>query len=105
MIFDDGLVYDFVLKDKCLQNVNQLMKLPKSKEYFGYSDANGVIYFIHSDEGKKITKFHKSFNSKGHITVDKSKRPKALIRTDSHCWYIEPRNREKVLGSFDNVFH
>ena len=23
----------------------------------------------------------------------------------SHCWYIEPRNREKVLGSFDNVFH
>ena len=22
-----------------------------------------------------------------------------------HCWYIEPRNREKVLGSFDNVFH
>ena len=79
MIFDDGLVYDFVLKDKCLQDGNQLMKLPKSKEYFGYSNANGVIYFIHSDEGKKITKFHKSCNNKGHITVDKSKRPKAFI--------------------------
>ena len=22
-----------------------------------------------------------------------------------HCWNIEPRNREKVLGSFDNLFH
>ena len=22
-----------------------------------------------------------------------------------HCWYIEPRNRKKVLDSFDNVFH
>ena len=79
MIFDDGLVYDVFVKDQCLQNVNQLMKLPKSKEYFGYSDENGVIYFLHSDEGKKITKFHKSFSNKGHITVDKSKRPKALI--------------------------
>ena len=84
MIFDDGLAYDFFVKDKCLQDANQLMKLPKSKEYFGFSDENGVIYFIHSDEGKKITKFHKSFKNKGHITVDKSKRPKALIGKESH---------------------
>ena len=84
MIFDDGLVYDFSVKDKCLKDANLLMKLPKSKEYFGYSDNNGVIYFLHSDEAKKITKFHKSFNNKGHITVNKSKRPKALIGKDSH---------------------
>ena len=77
MIFDDGLVYDFSVKDKCLQDVNLLMKLPKSKEYFGYSDENGVIYFIHSDATKSITKFHKSFNNKGHATVNKSKRSKA----------------------------
>ena len=83
MIFDDGLVYDFVVKDKCLQDINQLMKLPKSKEYFGYSDENGVIYFVHSDEKKKITKYHKSFNNKGHITVSKSKRPKDLIGKES----------------------
>ena len=83
MIFDDGLVYDFVVKDKCLQDVNKLMKLPKSKEYFGYSDENGVIYFFHSDEKKKITKYHKSFNNKGHITVSKSKRPKDLIGKES----------------------
>ena len=77
MIFDDGLVYDFSVKDKCLQDVNLLMKLPKSKKYFGYSDENGVIYFIHSDATKSITKFHKSLNNKGHITLNKSKRPKA----------------------------
>ena len=27
MIFDDGLVYDFSVKEKCLQDVNLLMKL------------------------------------------------------------------------------
>ena len=59
--------------------MNLLMKLPKSEQYFGYSDDNGVIYFIHSETAKSITKFHKSFNNKGHITVSKSKRPKALL--------------------------
>ena len=77
MIFDDGLVHDISVKDECLQDVNLLMKLPKSKEYFGYSDENGVVYFIHSDSTKSITKFHKSFNNKGHATVNKSKRFKA----------------------------
>ena len=79
MIFDDGLVYDFFVKDQCLQDANQLMKLPKSKEYFGYSDENGVIYFIHSDATKSVTKFHKSFNKKRHVTVNKSKRPKTQV--------------------------
>ena len=79
MIFDDGLVYDFSVIDKSLQDMNLLMKLPKSKQYFGYSDDNGVIYFIHSETTKGITKFHKSFNNKGHITVSKSKRHKALM--------------------------
>ena len=80
MIFDDGLVYDFSVKDKSLHNMNFLMKLPKSEQYFGYSDDNGVIYFIHSDTEKFITKYHKSFNKKGHITVQKSKRSKALMK-------------------------
>ena len=60
--------------------MNPLMKLPKSKQYFGYSDDNGVIYFIHSDTEKFITKYHKSFNNKGHITIPKSKRSKALMK-------------------------
>ena len=55
------------------------MKLPKSEKYFGYSDDTGVIYFIHSDTKKFITKYHKSFNNKGHIVVEKSRRSKALM--------------------------
>ena len=56
------------------------MKLPKSEQYFGYSDGKGVIYFIHSDPEKFITKYHKSFNNKGHIVVERSKRSKALLK-------------------------
>ena len=56
------------------------MKLSKSEQYFGYSDENGVLYFIHSDTRKGITKFHKSFNKKGHIAANKSKRSKALMK-------------------------
>ena len=47
MIFDDGLVYDVSVTDESLQDINLLMKLPKSKQYFGYSDEKGVVYFIH----------------------------------------------------------
>ena len=79
MIFDEGLVYDFSVTDKNLHSMNLLMKLPKSKQYFGYSDDNGVIYFIHSNTKKPITKYHKSFNKKGHVVVNKSKKSKALI--------------------------
>ena len=82
MVFDDGLVYDSSVKNKTLQDISLLMKLPKSHHYFGYSDKNGVLYFVHSDAGneKFITKFHKSFNSKGHVTVPKSKRSNALLK-------------------------
>ena len=82
MIFDDGQVYDFSVKDKTLQDGNPLMKLPKSKQYFGYSDENGVLYFIHSDVGneKLITKFHKAFNNRGHMAVPKSKRSNDLLK-------------------------
>ena len=82
MVFDDGLVYEFSVKNKTLQDIGPLMKLPKSSHYFGYSDENGVLYFIHSDakNEKFITKFHKSFNNKGHITVPKSKRSNALLK-------------------------
>ena len=48
IIFDDGLVCDFSVKNKTFQDFNTLMKLSKSEQYFGYSDENGVLYFIHS---------------------------------------------------------
>ena len=103
MIFDDGLVYDFSVKDKCMQDVNLLMKLPKSKKYFGYSDENGVIYFIHSDATKSITKFHKSFNKKGHITVNKSKRPKPTGKgfKFQYSHGVLLGNRFWIFGHFD----
>ena len=47
MIYDDGLVYDVSVTDESLQDINLLMKLPKSEQYFGYSDEKGVVYFIH----------------------------------------------------------
>ena len=53
---------------------NHLFQLPKSKDYFGYSDENGILYFIHSDTEKSITKYHKSFSKMGHKTVAHSKR-------------------------------
>ena len=58
------------------------MKLPKSKQYFGYSNENGVLYFIHSNVGneKFITKFHKSFKNRGHMIVPKSKRSNTLMK-------------------------
>ena len=31
--------------------------------------------------------------------------PESRHYSAAHRWYIEPRNREKVLHSFDNVFH
>ena len=95
MIFDDGLVYDFSVKDETLQNVNPLMKLPKSKQYFGYSNENGVLYFIHSNVGneKFITKFHKSFNNRGHMTVPKSKRSNTLMKEiESEGWPFQYRH-------------
>ena len=55
---------------------NHLFKLPKSEDYFGYSDENGILYFIHSDTEKSITKYHKSFSKMGHKTVAHSKRKK-----------------------------
>ena len=95
MIFDDGQVYDFSVKDRTLQNVNPLMKLPKSKQYFGYSNENGVLYFIHSNVGneKFITKFHKSFNNRGHMTVPKSKRSNTLMKEiESEGWPFQYRH-------------
>ena len=77
------------------------MKLSKSEQYFGYSDENGVLYFIHSDTGKGITKFHKSFNKKGHIAANKSKRSKALMKEIGipHLPIGSSEKREKLCAS------
>ena len=53
---------------------NYLFQLPKSEYYFGYSDENGILYFIHNRAEKSITKYHKSFSKLGYKTVANSKR-------------------------------
>ena len=63
---------------KTLVMRNHLFQLPKSKDYFGYSDDNGILYFIHSDAEKSITKYHKTFSKLGHKTVANSKRKESL---------------------------
>ena len=119
MIFDEGLVFDVSVTAGSLQDVNRLMKLPKSEHhfadpyyadpYYGYSDDNGVIYFIHSDTEKFITKYHKSFNNKGHIIVDKSKRPKALIGKESHGFQYSHGvllgNRFWTFGRYKSIMY
>ena len=112
MIFDDGLVYDFSVKNRSLHNMNLMMKLPKSKQYFGYSDEKGVIYFIHSDTKKSITKYHKSFNKKGHVVVNNSKRSKALMKEIvlpglqfQYSFGVLMGNRFWTFGGFQNIKH
>ena len=74
IIYDNGRVWNFSFMNKTLVMRNHLFKLPKSEYYFGYSDENGILYFINSDAEKSITKYHKSFGKMGHKTVAQSKR-------------------------------
>ena len=76
IIYDNGRVWDFSFMNKTLVMRKNLFQLPKSEDYFGYSDENGILYFIHSDTEKSITKYHKSFSKMGHKTVAHSKRKK-----------------------------
>ena len=85
MIYDDGEVWEFSFLDKTPRLNKRLMQLPKSDNYFGYTDAVGALYFIHSDAEKGITKFHKSLNKNGHMIVPKSKRP--LMRGGENFLY------------------
>ena len=74
IIYDNGRVWDFYFMNKTPVMRNHLFQLPKSDDYYGYSDENGILYFNHSDAEKSITKYHKSFSKLGHKTVANSKR-------------------------------
>ena len=74
LIFDEGNVWHFSINREGPKVKEMLLTLPKSMDYFGYSDDKGILYFFHSDERKPITKFHKSLSKEGHKTIDKSKR-------------------------------
>ena len=74
LIFDEGYVWHFSINREGPKVKEMLLRLPKSRYYFGYSDDKGILYFFHSDERKPITKFHRSLSKEGHKTIKKSKR-------------------------------
>ena len=80
MIFDEGKVCHFSMNETVPEARGVLFQLPKSSghlgysgRYFGYSDAKGILYFIHSNITKSITQFHKKLSIKGHKVIQGSK--------------------------------
>ena len=71
-VYDNGTVWQFFMNGIVPYSNKIVLKLPKSNYYHGYSNEQGVLYFIHSDIRKSITKYHKKFSNEGHKTVPKS---------------------------------
>ena len=66
VITENGTVLDVSIHENTSPSKGQLIKLPKLKKYFGYSDPKGVLYFIDGNLQKPVTTFHSSF---GHKTI------------------------------------
>ena len=73
LIYDDGSVYDVSTQPDISSSRGVLVKLPKSKSYFGYSDEFGSLYFINGDSSKSITQYNKALFSNGHHILERSK--------------------------------
>ena len=69
LVFEDGSVYDFSLEEQVSPSKGQIIKLPKKRQYHGYSDENGTLYFIDSELKSPVIKYHKSINEQGHRTI------------------------------------
>ena len=72
MVSTNGTVWDISLTENSSPSKRYLFKLPKSCTYHGYSDAQGILYFIEGQLGKKLIQYHSSFSKKGHKTVVKN---------------------------------
>ena len=75
MVSTNGTVWDISLTENSSPSKRYLFKLPQSCTYHGYSDAQGILYFIDGQYGhirKKLIKYHSSFSKKGHKTVVKN---------------------------------
>ena len=68
-ILENGTVIDFSLYPDKSPSVGKLIKLPKSSMYHGYSDDQGVLYFIDGELRKPVTKIHKQLNQNGYQTL------------------------------------
>ncbi len=62
-IFDDGSVYALSLSDRKAPEF--LLKLPKwNTQVHGFSDENGMLYFMEASLSKPIRQYHVSFGAK-----------------------------------------
>ena len=102
VIFDEGKVCHFSMNETVPEARGILFQLPKSNgflgysfctgnscysgTYFGYSDAKGILYFIHSNITQSITKFHKKLNKKGRKVIQGSKYKLMEVCEDLGFW-------------------
>ena len=91
MVSKNGTIWDISLNENRSPSKHYLLQLPKSCTYHGYSDAKGVLYFIDGHLRKKLTKYHSSFNKKGHKTVVKN-----IIIKDDKREYCSSNNWQTV---------
>ena len=84
MVSTNGTIWDISLTENSSPSKRYLFKLPQSCTYHGYSDAKGILYFIDGRLRKKLTKYHSSFNKKGHENGVKV----GIVRGDESkvCW-------------------
>ena len=102
MVSKNGTIWDISLNENRSPSKHYLLKLPKSCTYHGYSDAQGVLYFIDGHLRKKLTKYHSSFEKEGHKKGDKIDVSK-LCSMFTICTSIELSCYKQSL-QFGNLF-
>ena len=103
MVSKNGTIWDISLNENRSPSKHYLLKLPKSCTYHGYSDAKGVLYFIDGHLRKKLTKYHSSFDKKGHEKGDKIDVSKLCWMSLTTCTSIELSCYKQSL-QFGNLF-
>ena len=71
-VLTNGTTLQMNLNNGYLRIEKELLKLPKSRKYHGYSDSKGVLYFFDGFLERPVTKYHFSINKKGHKTIPNS---------------------------------
>ena len=102
MVSKNGTIWDISLNENRSPSKHYLLKLPKSCTYHGYSDAKGVLYFIDGHLRNKLTKYHSSFDKKGHKKGDKIDVSK-ICSMDATCTLFELSCYKQSL-QFGNIF-
>ena len=68
LISKNGSAYDWSSNEDISPSKGFLLKLPKSKKYFGYSDPEGSLYFLDGELKKPLTKYNKKISNSGFET-------------------------------------